>query len=410
MTYFIYRYVMRLVAFVAGYAGGLNNKLRRRNEGLRNQTIPLFDSCIWIHCASLGEFEQGKMLVDGLRNQYPDKKLVLTFFSASGYEKIKGYKKVDKVLYLPYDTPGRMASMVDSLRPELVVFIKYEFWYSLLNELVKRKISFVFVSAVFRREQYFFKRGFRSLRGRILKATHIFVQNQMSKELLAEFGYYAVTVAGDTRIDRVIALKNQDYSWDSLEKWKDNTLCVVAGSTWPDDERELIPATRSFPRWKWIIAPHEITKDHLDMLRGLLGKQAVFLSELTSVDDPIPQEKKVLVIDRIGLLSVLYRYGDIAYVGGGMSSGIHNTLEPSVYGLPLVFGPKYEKFQEAVDFYQRGAARVVHNTNGMIAAFNYYDDSDRRYGIKLILQDYFDEHSGATEKIINLLNHIIPTE
>ncbi len=410
MTYFIYRYVMQLVAFVAGKSGSLNDKLNRRNQGLRRQIIPDFRSSIWVHCASLGEFEQGKMLVDALRNQYPEKKLVLTFYSASGYEKIKDYEKVDSVLYLPYDVPVKMATLMDNLRPELVIFVKYEFWFTLLDGLIKREIPFVFVSSIFRQDQYFFKRGFKSLLDRILKANHIFVQNSTSRELLSEVGYNAVTVAGDTRIDRVIELRNQNFSWGSLETWKGDALCVIAGSTWPEDEKMLVNSFGSFPEWKWIIAPHEIAKDHLDKLRGLLGNQAVFLSDLGNLEDLIPNEKNVLVIDRIGLLSVLYRYGDIAYIGGGMGSGIHNTLEPAVYGLPLIFGPKYTKFQEAVDFYQLGVARVVNNENEMIAAFNYYGDPERRHDIGLILQDYFNEYSGATQKIISTIKNLISIE
>lgn len=406
MAYFIYRHLMQIVAMVAARAGFINSKLKKRNQGLRTQVVPKYERCIWVHCASLGEFEQGKVLIDELRRRYPQKKLVLTFFSSSGFEKKKNYDLVDTVLYLPYDTIGTMTDFVQRLDPEIVVFVKYEFWFNLLDILSLRDTHFVFVSATFRPDQYLLRPVFSSLLDRILKAKHIFVQNQQSKELLLLHGYSFATVAGDTRIDRVLELKGQNFSWLQVDHWIGSSVSVIAGSTWPKDEKMILEVIPYFDDRKWIIAPHEITPDHVSKLRQELGERAVFLSDI-GMDNDLPVEKEVLVIDRIGLLSLLYRYGDVAYVGGGLGAGIHNTLEPAVYGLPLVFGPNYGKFQEAIDFYERGLARVIRSGEELKEALEYFGNLETINKTRVTLDDYFRKGSGATKKIMDTLVKLI---
>lgn len=409
MMFSIYKGFAKLFSGLAGLVTRGQGKLSKRNCGLKNQTVPALGNSLWVHCASLGEFEQGKRVIDALRMRYPNKKLVLTFYSSSGYEKKKDYKLVDHVLYLPYDTPQAMVAFVAALNPELVVFIKYEFWFTLLDVLHKRDVPFVFVSSVFRSDQYLFRRVFRPLLNKILNARHIFVQNISSKTLLSKHGYQNVTVAGDTRVDRVIEVKESEFTWSALEQWRKESVCVIAGSTWSEDEKLLVQAMSVFPGWKWIIAPHEIDRPHIKELEVLLGEESVFLSSC-GMDAEIPSEKSVLVIDQIGLLSVLYRYGDIAYVGGGLGAGIHNTLEPTVYGLPVVFGSNYQKFQEAVDFCNLKAARVVTTTSELVEALKYFEEKEHRIEIREILENYFRKHEGATDKILSSLEKIIAVE
>lgn len=406
MAYFIYRYLMQLITFLARRAGFANAKLEKRNQGLATQVIPDLDRCIWVHCASLGEFEQGKVLIDALRTRYPSRQLVLTFFSSSGYEKRRNYDAVDTVLYLPYDTPGAMGHFVDQVQPELAVFIKYEFWFTLLDTLVNRNIPFVFVSATFRSSQYLFQPLYSSLLSRILKANHIFVQNIASRDLLVARQYKAVTVAGDTRIDRVLELRNQEFVWPALVDWVGEGTTFIGGSTWPKDENLIAEVIVKFDGWKWILAPHDISRDHLHKMAKRWGDDVVFLSEV-GVNQPIPPQKNILIIDRIGLLSLLYRYGDIAYIGGGHGAGIHNTLEPAVYGLPLIFGPNYTKFQEAVDFTKNGTARVVEHLSELQDALETFENPSKRDSVRQLHRDYFKGRSGATTEIMRTIENII---
>lgn len=406
MAYFLYRYLMQLISFLAGRSGFANVKLKNRNQGLIAQVIPDLERCIWIHCASLGEFEQGKVLIDALRTRYPNQQLVLTFFSSSGYEKRRNYDAVDAVLYLPYDTPGAMGRFVDQLQPELVVFIKYEFWFTLLDILATRKIPFVFVSASFRSSQYLFQPLYSSLLNRIIKANHIFVQNNTSRDILVERQYKAVTVAGDTRIDRVLELRNQEFVWPALVDWIGERTTFIGGSTWPKDENLIADVISKFDHWKWILAPHEIGRDHLHKMAQRWGDDVVYLSEV-DLDQDIPPHKNILIIDRIGLLSLLYRYGDIAYIGGGHGAGIHNTLEPAVYGVPLIFGPNYTKFQEAVDFTENGTAQVVQSPSELEDALESFDNPNKRDAVKQLHREYFECRSGATTKIMRTIEKII---
>lgn len=409
MVYFIYRNLMRIIPSLLKWAGIFNAKLEKRNLGLANQVVPVLDGCIWIHSASLGEFEQGKRVIDALRIHFPQKLLVLTFFSSSGFDKRKDYSGVDYVLYLPYDSPKEMDAMVRNLRPELVVFVKYEFWFNLLDTLCRDKIPYIFISSVFSSEQYLFRPPFQSLLQKLRCSRHIFVQNQTSWDVLQNHGFQAVTLAGDTRIDRVIELRRESFDHPNIRKWIGDAFCVVVGSSWPADEELLSQCIGRFPDWKWLIAPHELGHELRIDINKRLGHKISFLSDMEKNDQPETLSNAVLVIDRIGLLSRIYRYGDIAYIGGGFGAGIHNTLEPAVYGLPLIFGPKYEKFQEAIDFIELKAAEMITTSQELHTSLELYSDDFTRKEIRIKLNRYFDENQGATELIMKTIENTLST-
>jgi 3-deoxy-D-manno-octulosonic-acid transferase len=339
-----------------------NKKVRKMWRGeraafgvLKKQVDPTA-RYVWFHAASLGEFEQGRPLMEQLRREHPEYKILLTFFSPSGYEVRKDYKGADIICYLPLDTPVNAIRFLRLIRPVMAFFIKYEFWYNYLHILKHRHVPVYSVSSIFRPDQVFFKWYGRQY-GRVLNClTHFYVQNEISRELLAKIGIDCVTVVGDTRFDRVIQIKEQakqlpvvedflEVSGKRLEVREDSKPKVfVAGSSWPPDEDIFIRYFREHPEWKLIIAPHVIGEDHLKQIIEKLGDRKVVRytvaeKSLTSYD--------VLIVDCFGLLSSIYHYADITYVGGGFGVGIHNVLEAAVWDVPVIFGPNNERFQEA---------------------------------------------------------------
>lgn len=335
---------------------------------------------IWMHCASLGEFEQGRPLLENIKIQFPRYKIVLTFFSPSGYEIMKDYNGADYIFYLPMDSKSNAKKMIDAINPCLVLWVKYEFWFYYLTQLKKKNIPVLMVSGLFRQSQPFFK-WYGGIWIKMLQSfTYIFVQNEASKELLVTAGVKdKVVVGGDTRFDRVITIASQFEPIPIIEKFCGNSKVIVAGSTWEDDEAELIHYVRNHPEIKFIIAPHEVDAGNLqDVKKEFTG--AVFYSELvggrqmtddlqptaekgtTSTNDSLSPKSHVLIIDNIGMLSKLYHYAHITYIGGGFGEdGIHNVLEPAVYGKPVIYGPVYEKFAEAVELVNCGAGITISN-------------------------------------------------
>ena len=300
----------------------------------------------WFHCASLGEFEQGRPLIEALKQQKPEYKILLTFFSPSGYEVRKNYQGADYVFYLPLDTRRNARRLIKAINPKVVVFVKYEFWYHILKAIHRANIPIYIVSAIFRSDQLFFK-WYGGLYRRILTFfEHIFVQSSDSEALLNGIGVTNVTVAGDTRFDRVADNAKAAKVIPMIEAFAKDSKVLVGGSTWPKDE-ELIAGyfTSQRPSLKLIIAPHEIHNDQVESLIAKIGLPAVRFTQYTNQD---LSKAQVLVIDTIGILSSVYRYGDIAYIGGGFGAGIHNTLEAAVFGIPVIFGPNHHKFREAV--------------------------------------------------------------
>ena len=354
---------------------------------------------VWFHAASLGEFEQGRPLMERLRQLHPELKILLTFFSPSGYEVRKNYEGADIICYLPLDTITNARRFLRLIRPEMAFFIKYEFWYNYLHILKHRGVPTYSVSSIFREGQVFF-RWYGRQYGRVLKCfTHFYVQNEKSRELLHSIGIDCVTIVGDTRFDRVLQIKNQSKELPVVESFlKDAPKVFVAGSSWPPDEEIFIRYFREHPEWKLIIAPHVIGEDHLQQIDKLLAGRKM-MRYTTAVES---QEASVLIIDCFGLLSSIYRYATVSYVGGGFGVSIHNTLEAAVWGCPVIFGPENKKFQEAQGlkacgggFEIKGYEDFEQLMNRFIKDTSYLKDAGQKAG------DYVKNLAGATEKILS---------
>jgi len=306
---------------------------------------------IWIHAASLGEFEQGRPLIESIKKNFPEKKIVLTFFSPSGYEVRKNYDLADHVLYLPSDTKANARRFIDAVNPEKVFFVKYEFWYNFLHELNKRSIPVYGISVIFRKEKVFFKwygGWFRKILGFF---THFYLQDEQSAGLLRRIGINKFTVAGDTRFDRVKEIAGAASDIKVAERFSKGYKTIVAGSSWPPDEKILAKYIDKAPEdVKMIIAPHVIDESHIKQIESMLN--VPFFRITSPIEEP--EKYKVMIVNTIGMLSAIYRYGQIAYIGGGFGIGIHNTLEAAVYGIPVLFGPNYKRFKEACDLIDAG--------------------------------------------------------
>lgn len=362
---------------------------------------------IWIHSASLGEFEQGRPLIEALKKQYPQYKIVLTFFSPSGYEMRKNYEHADYVFYLPLDGRTNAREFLDLVQPRLAVFIKYEFWFYYLTILKKRGIPAILISAAFRPSQPFFQWYGGLFRKLLASFDYMFVQDTDSQSLLASIGFTKnVVVSGDTRYDRVWEISQAAKSFPLIEQWKGTAPLFIAGSTWPRDEKLLRESFAALPSgWKLILAPHEIGKAHVNQVSGIFGEYSVLYSELNSTRS----EKRVLIIDNIGMLSSIYRYGEIAYIGGGFDKGgIHNTLEPAVFGLPVIFGPVYEKFVEARELVSKGYGFPVNNVAEMKDTLTRLTSNEHDLNIlQAALRTHMQSGRGAAGKIMDSLKEVL---
>jgi 3-deoxy-D-manno-octulosonic-acid transferase len=375
-------------------------KGRKDWEARLNVALQGSDTVIWFHCASLGEFEQGRPLIEKIKIKYPQSKILLTFFSPSGYEIRKNYSGADLVFYLPLDTVYNARTFIDIVKPERVFFVKYEFWFNFLRELKNRNIPTYLISAIFRREQHFFSSIGKWSRQGLDTYKHIFVQDENSLSLLNEFGYNNVIVAGDTRFDRVNKLVAQAKKYDLIQVFKGEIPLVVAGSTWQADEDIL--ASISLANFKLIIAPHEISESNLGSLMQKFSKyNPVRYSE---AHDASLKNAWVLIIDNIGMLSSLYGYASIAYIGGGFGKGIHNVLEAAAFGMPVFFGPNYQKFKEALELIQLKAAYRINSTEELKEKLNLFlNDSILLKETSLVSKKYIQNKIGATDKILNLV-------
>lgn len=367
-------------------------------EGLQKAFNPE-DRVIWFHCSSLGEFEQGRPVLEAFRLRFPEHKILLTFFSPSGYEKRKNYPGADYVMYLPVDKRRNARKLMESVSVEMALFIKYEFWYHFLNRLKSEEIPVFLVSGNFRSDQFFFKWYGAWYRKFLDCFTQIFVQKEDSVVLLKGIGFDRVTVAGDTRFDRVFELVKTDYRNQGLEDFAREAPVIVAGSTWEKDEQILEYAFNKLDgECRWIIAPHELSDSHILHLKRRFPS-SVLLSELKS---EIHSQKRVVIVDTMGQLSYLYRYGTLAYVGGGFGKGIHNTLEPATYGIPVLFGPAFEKFAEALDLIRLGGAYPVYDGEGLLSTVReQLDNPDLLKTSSQIAGKYVRERVGATSLILN---------
>jgi 3-deoxy-D-manno-octulosonic-acid transferase len=398
--------VLHLYALSVEIASFFNRKARMTRigqwytNGILRKKIDRNAKYIWFHAASLGEFEQGRPMIETIRKRYPQFKILLTFFSPSGYEVRKNYEGADVICYLPFDTPFKVRKFLHLANPSIAVFIKYEFWLNYLAELKKRGIKTYLISAIFRPNQLFFKWYGAWYRKALLCYERLFVQDEDSRMLLAEYGIDNVEVCGDTRFDRVLEIQQNARLLPEVEAFvKKSKLMLIAGSTWPEDEEIIISYFNTHSEVKLIIAPHEIHREHLLYIQSLLNRPSIRLSE--ACEESL-RTNDCLIIDSFGLLSSIYRYGDIAYIGGGFGGGIHNTLEAAVYGIPVVFGPKYHKFKEAKNLINCGGGFSVDNETAFIDCMNnFISDPELRHIAGAAAGDFVDKNAGATEKILS---------
>ncbi|MBN2636197.1 MAG: 3-deoxy-D-manno-octulosonic acid transferase [Prolixibacteraceae bacterium] len=376
-------------------------KGRNNWEAQLQKNIEKDSSYIWVHCASLGEFEQGRPLIEAIKKQFPEYKIVLSFYSPSGYEVRKNYPLADVVCYLPTDTKTNAEKFIQIIHPKKVFFIKYEFWYHYINELKKNNIPLYSVSAIFRSNQHFFKNSswgkwYRKL---LTNFDHLFIQNESSAELLKSINISNFTISGDTRFDRVAEIAQNAKSIPLVEKFSGNSRIIVAGSTWKPDEELLLPFINQNPDVKFIIAPHEVSITNINRLQQLLKTRCILLSK---ANEKSITSFQVLIIDSIGLLSSLYQYGEIAYIGGGFGVGIHNILEAATFGLPVIFGPNYKKFKEAVDLENLSGAFPVKNQEELIEVLNaLLKEKNKQEKSSAVCKKYVTKNIGSTQVIIN---------
>ena len=351
---------------------------------------------IWVHSASLGEYEQARPIMEKIKQYNPDIKIIATFFSPSGYEIRKNDTLPDYIFYLPSDTKRHARKFLQIVQPQMAIFVKYEFWYNYICELSNRKIPFYYISAIFRPNQYFFKPYGKWFARQLSKASGFFVQNQESKQLLNSIGINQVDVSGDTRFDRVYAIANQPYSLDFVQQFKQDSKLIVAGSSWGPDENLLSKLLANLHGYKLIVAPHETTRKA--EVQAIFGNfKTVFYSEASGEN---LKNADVLIIDTIGMLSKIYKYSDISYIGGAFKTGLHNILEAAVFGVPLFFGPHYSHFNEAVMLTQKKGAFSICSAEEMIEIIHQFDKNPDYYVETCqICQQYVQENIGACDRI-----------
>lgn len=400
-----YNFGIRLSVCGAKVASLWNQKLKKwvdGREGLLQkieQTISAEDHIIWVHAASLGEFEQGRPIIEALREQHPEYRILLTFFSPSGYEIRRNYAGADYIFYLPVDTPKSVREFMRIVHPEVAIFIKYEFWLNFLSALRKSNCRTILVSAIFRKNSIFFKPWGGAFRKALRTYETLFVQNEESKQLLASIGVNNVVIAGDTRFDRVAKLYETAPRIDTVARFRDGKRLFVAGSTWGPDEELLINLINNHPDTKFIIAPHEMDRHRIEHIMSSVKGGTLRYTESNGAD---LLQYRTMIIDTIGILSGVYRYADYGYIGGGFGVGIHNTLEPATFGMPLAFGPKYKKFKEAVELIECGAARSIGTYSELdewLSALERNESLRREKGA--LSRKYILAHKGATEQIVD---------
>ena len=356
------------------------------------------DRVIWIHCASLGEFEQGRPVIEAIKKKMPEFKIVLTFFSPSGYEIRKNYANADCISYLPSDTHGNALKFIKMINPEYVIFVKYEFWNNYISVLYESKIPLYLISGIFRPGQHFFKWYGSFFRSILMKFERIFVQDQPSFDLLSGIGIEKISLAGDTRFDRVVQIIGNARKIHQIEQFRGGEKLFLAGSSWRQDEEIIAQYINKFPdKMKWVFAPHEIDKSNIERLEKLFNVDHVRFSEFSEAS----ADARVLIIDNIGMLSSAYRYAYIAAIGGGFGKGIHNILEPACWGIPVVFGPNYEKFREAVDLKDAGGAKSFVTFDDFKGILDEWLKDGKLYSSCAdVASKYVKENTGATEFII----------
>ncbi len=413
--YFLYNIFVHFIAFILKPIALFNKKIYfflngRKETFSKLKSIKKTDKVIWIHCASLGEFEQGRPIIENLKDQYKNHKIVLTFFSPSGYEVRKNYAFADVICYLPLDTKKNVKRFLKAIHPELAIFVKYEFWPNILKELKQKNIKTIVVSAIFRKEQTFFKNHFfaKFMQNALQTITHFFVQNNESKELLNSIGFTNVQVCGDTRFDRVSEITKKDNRLEKIENFINPTsdFTLIAGSTWQKDTEILINYINNHATdsEQFIIAPHAMDAVKLAQFKELITKNVSYYT-----DDEVSNKSQVLIIDTIGVLNKIYSYGTVAYVGGGFGAGIHNILEPATFGLPIIIGKNYQKFQEAKDLIALKACFSVSNKNEFVKYIQKLKNPSFLSKSSKASKDYILKNIGGTDCILRYIKKIIVT-
>lgn len=410
--YFLYNVVVVAAEFFLKIIALFNNKIRLfvngRKESFKRikQGISAGDRTIWIHAASLGEFEQGRPIVERIKKQYSNHKIVITFFSPSGYEVRKDYNQADVVCYLPLDTKSNVKKFLELVRPEMAIFVKYEFWPNMLKALQSQGINTILISGIFREDQVFFKSN-SWMRNALKSFSHFFVQDENSKNLLNEINFQNVSISGDTRFDRVVEITEQDNTLDFVETFKGDNMLIVAGSTWKEGELLLSQYINESEQSnvKFLIAPHNISEENSRRLKESISDEVVLFSEMEIKDIATA---KVLIVDTIGILTKIYSYADVAYVGGGFATGLHNILEPATFGVPVIIGPQFDKFREARELVEQKGCLVVNNADEMKSQLDtFVIDEDFRLQTGDICKSYIQENIGATEMVLSYVKQVI---
>jgi len=398
-------------------AANFNNKAKLWVDGRKDwedkiaSKINNSDNVLWVHCSSLGEFEQGRPVIEALKEQYPLHKIAVSFFSPSGYEIRKNYDGADVIFYLPLDTKSNAEKLIKLLHPDILILVKYEYWFNLISALHQHKIPTIVVSAIFRDSQNFFKKDGQNWFAKKLNLiNHFFVQNQHSKQLLDAIHIPQNTIAGDTRFDRVKQIIHQDNQLDFMDNFKGDSKLIVVGSSWPKDEELFINLINEQLQddWKILFAPHNLHENEINSFLSKIKQPSIKYSDLKKTPKEQISTAKVFILNTIGILSKVYSYADITYIGGGFGAGIHNTLEAVTFGNPVVFGPKYKKFQEAVDLIAIGGGFSISNQqefddifNQLIQNGSFRKETGRKAG------DFVLNSPNSTKIILDYLKKII---
>lgn len=410
---FLYNLGIQLYLLLIRIAALRNTKAKQwlngQEETLQNISTQITTNkrYIWFHFASLGEFEQGRPVMEQIKKEYPEDQLFITFFSPSGYEVRKNNTLSELTYYLPVDTKKNARKLIELINPKIAVFTKYEYWYHYFNELKGRKIPVYVISANFMKGMSFF-RWYGKLNREMLKfVTHFFVQNRTSKILLATLNFHNVTVTGDTRFDRVTQNSTSPKKLEIIERFCLDKKVFIGGSTWPEEEILIAGLAQEYPDWKFILAPHEVGEEKIGNLEELIPDNSIRYSVLKTEDDSLsdesrsPVQHQILIIDNIGMLSALYQYANIAYIGGAFGSGLHNVLEAAAFGIPVIFGPKIDRFPEARDLIGKGAGFSIENSADLHKIMGDLQNEDDRLIAGEAAKKYVEENTGATGLIMD---------
>lgn len=409
----LYNLTIHLYLIAIKVAALFNDKAKKWLSGRKNifkeleRTINKNDSIIWFHVASLGEFEQGKPVLEEIKKAFPSHKILLTFFSPSGYEIRKSYARADYIFYLPIDTKKNAKKFISIVNPKMAIFVKYEFWFNYIDELYKSKIPLLIISVIFRPSQHFFKFWGRWFRKQLRKVTWFYVQDNQSVALLDKIKVYHAGKSGDTRFDRVFDLAQEKRSIDQIEQFKDGDTLVVVGSSWaPDEDILKYVLSQSSHTFKLIIAPHVVSENHIKELQQKFKSWSPVL--FTELDTSQKVTSRILILNTTGILSYVYRYADFSYIGGGFGAGIHNLLEPATYGQPVIFGPKYDKFREASELIKIGSGFPIKNKEDALVIFQkLLSDKTLLKTSSLASKEYIEDNTGATHKVIGKIKEYL---